>query len=46
MRRLFPGFVALIMNSVFADDGAKLGALLLETGVVIIPAGEYHLDGT
>lgn len=30
----------------FADDSAKLAALLANDGVVTIPAGDYHLDGT
>ena len=29
-----------------ADDSAKLAALLAKDGVVTIPAGDYHLDGT
>ena len=29
-----------------ADDSAKLAALLAKDGVVTIPAGDYHLDGS
>jgi hypothetical protein len=40
--------LALFLLSVtaFADDSAKLVALLAKDGVVTIPAGDYHLDGT
>jgi len=40
--------LALLLLSVtaFADDSAKLIALLAKDGVVTIPAGDYHLDGT
>ncbi|MCB1276772.1 right-handed parallel beta-helix repeat-containing protein, partial [Prosthecobacter sp.] len=30
----------------FADDSARLIALFAKEGVVTIPAGDYHLDGT
>ena len=33
-------------STAFADDSAKLAALLAKDGVVTIPAGDYHLDGT
>ena len=36
----------LLTASVMADDSAKLIALLAKDGVVTIPAGDYHLDGT
>lgn len=36
----------LLATSVWADDSATLGALLAKGGVVTIPAGDYHLDGT
>ena len=41
-------FVCLLMLSatVWADDSATLAALLAKGGVVTIPAGDYHLDGT
>lgn len=31
---------------VFADDSARIADLLSKGGVVTIPAGDYHLDGT
>ena len=38
---------ALFFTSlVWADDSAKLTALLSKDGVVTIPAGDYHLDGS
>ena len=36
----------LFAATVFADDSAKLTSLLAQDGVVTIPAGDYHLDGT
>lgn len=36
----------LLSTSVWADDSATLAALLAKGGVVTIPAGDYHLDGT
>lgn len=36
----------LLSATAFADDSAKLAALLAKDGVVTIPAGDYHLDGT
>ena len=36
----------LFAATAFADDSAKLVALLAKDGVVTIPAGDYHLDGT
>ncbi len=36
----------LLATASFADDSAKLAALLAKDGVVTIPAGDYHLDGT
>jgi hypothetical protein len=36
----------LFTVTAFADDSAKLAALLAKDGVVTIPAGDYHLDGT
>jgi parallel beta helix pectate lyase-like protein len=36
----------LLTTSVWADDSAQLAALLAKGGVVTIPAGDYHLDGT
>ena len=46
-RRMKP-LLALLLLSVtaFADDSAKLIALLAKDGVVTIPAGDYLLDGT
>ncbi|MBK8093599.1 MAG: right-handed parallel beta-helix repeat-containing protein [Verrucomicrobiaceae bacterium] len=38
--------LALLTTITFADDSAKLAALLAKSGVVTIPAGDYHLDGT
>lgn len=35
----------LLAAAAFADDTAKLTALLAREGVVTIPAGDYHLDG-
>ena len=35
----------LLATTSFADDSAKLTALLAKDGVVMIPAGDYHLDG-
>ena len=43
--KAFLCFLLLITN-VWADDSATLGALLAKGGVVTIPAGDYHLDGT
>ena len=36
----------LLSATAFADDSAELVALLAKNGVVTIPAGDYHLDGT
>jgi hypothetical protein len=36
----------LLATTSFADDSAKLIALLAKDGVVTIPAGDYHLEGT
>ncbi len=36
----------LLTTTIFADDSVKLAALLAKSGVVTIPAGDYHLDGT
>jgi len=36
----------LLTTAAFADDSAKLTALFAKDGVVTVPAGEYHLDGT
>jgi hypothetical protein len=42
-----PLFVLFLLASVSAaDDAAQLTAWLAKGGVVTIPAGEYHLDGT
>ncbi|MBK8093520.1 MAG: hypothetical protein IPK32_16470 [Verrucomicrobiaceae bacterium] len=38
--------LALLTTLALADDSAKLAALLEKSGVVTIPAGDYHLDGT
>lgn len=38
--------LALLSTTSLADDSAKLAALLAKDGVVTIPAGDYHLDGT
>jgi hypothetical protein len=40
--------LALFLLSVaaFADDSAKLVALLAKDGVVTLPPGDYHLDGS
>ncbi len=38
--------VLLAASSLHADDSAKIAALLSRGGVVTIPAGDYHLDGT
>lgn len=35
----------LLATTAFADDSAKIAALLAKGGVVTIPAGDYHLDG-
>ncbi len=35
----------LLATASFADDSAKLAALLAKDGVVMIPTGDYHLDG-
>jgi len=35
----------LLTAATLADDSAKLTALLVEGGVVTIPAGDYHLEG-
>jgi hypothetical protein len=37
--------LVLLSTAAFADDSAKLIALLAKDGVVTIPAGDYHLDG-
>ena len=36
----------LLATATLADDSAKLAALLAKSGVVTIPAGDYHLEGT
>jgi redox-sensitive bicupin YhaK (pirin superfamily) len=36
----------LLTTTVWADDSAKLATLLAQGGVVTIPAGDYHIDGT
>ena len=36
----------LLTATVWADDSATIAALLAKGGVVTIPAGDYHLDGT
>jgi hypothetical protein len=36
----------LLTTTVWADDSAKLAILLAQGGVVTIPAGDYHIDGT
>jgi len=36
----------LLATTSFADDSAKLTALLAKDGVVMIPAGDYNLDGS
>ena len=36
----------LLTTTVWSDDSATLAALLAKGGVVTIPAGDYHLDGT
>jgi len=38
--------VAFLSSIAFADDSAKLVALLAKGGVVTIPAGDYQLDGS
>ena len=40
--------LCLLLTAVtaLADDSAKLAALLVQAGVVTIPAGDYQLDGT
>lgn len=38
--------LTLLCAAAFADDSARLAALLEKGGVVTIPAGDYHLDGT
>jgi len=35
-----------LASTAFADDSAKLSALLANGGVVTIPAGDYRVDGT
>ena len=35
----------LIATATLADDTARIAALLAKSGVVTIPAGDYHLDG-
>ena len=44
MKRLL--CLLLFTATVWADDSATLSALLVKGGVVTIPAGDYHLDGT
>jgi len=36
----------LLIMTALADDSATLAALLAKGGVVTIPSGDYHLDGT
>jgi len=36
----------LLSATSLADDSAKLSAVFAKDGVVTIPAGDYHLDGT
>ena len=36
----------LLSVTALADDSAKLAAMLAKDGVVTIPAGDYHLDGS
>lgn len=36
----------LVAAVAYADDSARLAALLEKGGVVTLPAGDYHLDGT
>jgi hypothetical protein len=36
----------LLATASLADDSAKLAALLAKDGLVTIPAGQYHLDGS
>ncbi len=36
----------LLATASFADDSAKLTSLLAKDGVVTIPSGDYHLDGS
>lgn len=38
--------LALLTSTLLADDAAILSALLAQEGVVTIPAGDYHLDGS
>ncbi len=38
--------LALLTSLAAADDSGKLSSLLARGGVVTIPAGDYHLDGT
>lgn len=38
--------LALLTLHLFADDSAMLAELLEKGGVVTIPAGDYHLDGS
>lgn len=37
--------LSILAATAFADDSAKLVALLAKDGVVTIPAGDYHLNG-
>jgi len=43
-------FILFIPSNVWADDTARVAALLapvnVSGGIVTIPAGDYHLDGT
>jgi hypothetical protein len=38
--------LAAVSLPAFADDSARLAGLLKQQGVVTIPPGDYHLDGT
>ncbi len=38
--------IAFLAPALLADDTAKLRALFSKEGVVTVPAGDYHLDGT
>ncbi|MCA1963688.1 MAG: right-handed parallel beta-helix repeat-containing protein [Prosthecobacter sp.] len=42
----YSAFSLFLCLSAFADDTEKLTALLAGGGVVTIPAGDYHLDGS
>ena len=42
----FRCLLLLLTTTVWADDSATLTALLAKGGVVTIPAGDYHLDGS